>query len=94
MPENSKPYMSWSAGKDSTALLHLVLQEKSDIKVFTEKDDLDFPGEIEYVKRMQKRYNVNLDIVSPEVKLQSILDDYDLLDDIHSRKTDFSQKYF
>ncbi len=92
--KNPACYVSWSGGKDSTAMLHLVISVKKSVKVMTEKDDMDFPGEDEYVEMMTKKYKLDIDIVRPEIKLWDIIGQYDITEDIHSRASDFSQKYF
>lgn len=87
-------YISWSGGKDSTAMLHLILQIMPNIKVMTEKDTMDFPEELEYVQSIKEKYNLNLDIISPDIDLWDVIQNYDILNDIHSRNTKFSQDYF
>jgi len=90
----NNPYISWSAGKDSTAMLFLILENCPDIKIMTEKDDLDYPGEIEYVFRLKEKYNLNLDIINPSVSLWDEIQNYKFDEDMHSRNTDFSNKFF
>ena len=85
---------SWSGGKDSTALVHLATRIKPRLKIMTEKDTMDFPGEEEYVKKIEKKYNLNLDIVSPCVDLWEVVGNYDFTEDIHSSNTQFSKDYF
>lgn len=86
--------VSCSAGKDSTVLMHLVTRLKPDIKVISEKDDLDFPNELEYLYILQEKYNLNLDILIPNANLWDILKNYDFTEDIHSKGTSFSDTYF
>ncbi len=83
-----------SGGKDSTVLMHLCNLLSPGIKMVSEKDDLDYPNEKEYLLELKSRYNLNLDIITPDVNLLDVLKDHDFLSDIHSRGKDFSDKYF
>jgi 3'-phosphoadenosine 5'-phosphosulfate sulfotransferase (PAPS reductase)/FAD synthetase len=88
---------SISTGKDSTVLMHLIWKQKKDIKFVSEKDDMDFPEEMPYLKNLEKKYSLNLDIISPNVKLWDVILDsekYDITEDIHSRNTAFSTDFF
>lgn len=91
---DNKPHVSISGGKDSTVLMHLVWSIKPDIKFVSEKDDMDFPEEMGYMEGLRERYNLNLDIISPPVKLWDVITNHDFLEDIHSKGTSFSDKYF
>ena len=94
LSDHPKSYVGWSAGKDSTAMLHLVWMLCPGIRVMTEKDDMDFPEELCYVRMMLKKYNLNLDVISPDISLWDVVKEYDITEDIHSRGTDFSERYF
>jgi 3'-phosphoadenosine 5'-phosphosulfate sulfotransferase (PAPS reductase)/FAD synthetase len=85
--------VNWSGGKDSTVLAHLV-NSIAKTKVLSEKDDMDFPNELEYVKSTAALYGWDLDIITPDVKLWDIIKEHDFTEDIHSSGTDFSDKYF
>jgi 3'-phosphoadenosine 5'-phosphosulfate sulfotransferase (PAPS reductase)/FAD synthetase len=89
-----KSYISWSCGKDSTAMMHLILSLNKDIKVVSEKDDMDFPEEKEYLNEMVKLYNIDIDVISPDVNLWDIIINHNIVEDIHSKGVDFSDKYF
>lgn len=88
-----KTVVNWSGGKDSTAMVHLVNSIKP-VKVVSEKDDMDFPGEIDYVKDVAKKFGWYIDIVSPAVNLWDIVQDHEITEDIHSSNTAFSSDYF
>lgn len=47
-----KPYVSFSGGKDSTVVLHLVSKFDKTIPVFTQMDDLDYPNKREHCQRV------------------------------------------
>ena len=87
--------ISWSAGKDSTAMAHLCAScgVREAISV---KDDLDFPGEEEYIIRYAKEWGISLEILRPPFSLQEWLSKCgaEAGDDLHSRATAFSQEGF
>jgi phosphoadenosine phosphosulfate reductase len=89
-----KSYVSVSGGKDSTAMMHLVWQTDASVAVMSEKDDMDFPGELEYMHKLQQLYNLNLTIIQPDVSLWDIVKKFDFTEDIHSRGTEFSDEFF
>lgn len=94
LSEHPESYVSWSTGKDSTALLHLALSVKPAIKVMSEKDDMDYPEEMEYLEMMREKYKLNLDVISPAEFIWNQISKFDVANDIHSRNTDFSAVYF
>lgn len=83
-----------SGGKDSMAMAHLVNLIRPGIKMVSEKDDLDFPGEIEYLNNVKSSFKWNLEIISPDVSLWENLKSFDLREDMHSKGTNFSETYF
>lgn len=89
-----KVYCSISGGKDSTAMAHLVWKLAPGMKFVSEKDDMDFPGEREYLESLAREYQWNMDILTPSVKLWDIVMGYDVTEDIHSKGTSFSDEYF
>ena len=89
----------WSCGKDSTALLHLVCVELgARVRVYAEKDDLDYPGELDYAHRLARQWDLDLEILSPPVSpAQWIADNgHELQDcsDVHSRAAGLSKACF
>jgi 3'-phosphoadenosine 5'-phosphosulfate sulfotransferase (PAPS reductase)/FAD synthetase len=98
-------YLTWSAGKDSTALVHLVLvvaQEQGHPypRILAIKDDCDYPGEEAYLRHWAKAWGVEdrLDIRRPAESLQQWLalggDMRDPSDELHARGTPFSDQNF
>lgn len=85
-------YVAWSGGKDSTVLAHLCNAMNPGISVWSEKDDCDFPGELEYIKETAMMYGWDLDITYLE--LWDKIAQYNICEDIHSRGTALSDKYF
>lgn len=65
-----RPCVSWSGGKDSTCMTHLVCVEmglRDRVTVLSEKDDLDYPGEEQYVRDTAAAWGLRLQIVRPPV---------------------------
>ncbi len=87
-------YVACSAGKDSTVLAHMVNLLSPGIEIWSEKDEMDFPGEREYIENLAKTHDWNLNIVSPDVNLWDEIQKIDVCEDLHSRGTDFSDKFF
>lgn len=57
----------WSAGKDSTAMAHLAIRIDPTLELVSEKDDLDFPGERQYIERLAARWGARLTVLEPQV---------------------------
>lgn len=89
--------VSWSAGKDSTVLTHLVCVDRGwKCRVYSEKDDLDYPGEREYVERLAREWGLDLEIVSPDFSLKQWMSEHckSAGDDVHSRRSELSKASF
>lgn len=86
-------YLTWSGGKDSTAMV-LLASRLGVVRVMSVKDDLDFPGEREYVEVLAEQWGVALDIVEPTVSLQALLSETFAGDDIHGRGAKLSKAGF
>lgn len=96
------PQVSWSAGKDSTAMAHLVTVGcgARDVELFCQKDDLDFPGEEAYVRELAATWGAtNLRVVRPtfsalEFVRKEARRGQHLGDDIHGRGAALSKAVF
>lgn len=89
----------WSAGKDSTALTHLVCVDAGmRVTVYSEKDDLDYPGEEEYLTRLAAEWGVDLRIIRPAVSPAGWMAEHGRelqgSDDLHSRAAGLSKECF
>ena len=62
-----RPAVYWSGGKDSTAMAAIVLSIDPGVQLVSEKDDLDFPGEEQYVIGLAKRWQARLEILRPAI---------------------------
>jgi 3'-phosphoadenosine 5'-phosphosulfate sulfotransferase (PAPS reductase)/FAD synthetase len=87
-----------SGGKDSAALGHLVASVDSRCEWISEKDDLDYPGESEYVTGLAEQAGAPLTIVSPGfsvwAKFAEMAGTFGAWADIHGRATEFSADSF
>lgn len=90
----SDAYVSLSAGKDSTAMAHLVWSIDPTIKMMSQKDSLDFPTELDYLNTLKTDYGFDLTVITPNVNLWEVIKTTDFLNDVHSRGTEFSDSYF
>jgi phosphoadenosine phosphosulfate reductase len=54
-----RPYVSFSGGKDSTVLLHLVRQQKPDIEAAFFDSGAEFPDTIAFVERMAEEIDIH-----------------------------------
>lgn len=64
----SSPMVSWSGGKDSSALAHMLrVRIGAGVLALSEKDDLDYTGEEDYVRSLAAAWDLNLEIVRPPV---------------------------
>lgn len=88
----------WSAGKDSTCLAHLVVQEMGlrHVELVSEKDDLDYPGEEAYVERLAAEWGAKLRILRPDVSALGWVREHMVghADEIHSRSAGLSKAVF
>lgn len=88
----------WSGGKDSTCLARLVLGLDSSVTLVSEKDELDYPGELEYVHKWAEKWSAKLEVITPEVSpAQWIADHASELGastDLHSRAAGLSKACF
>lgn len=91
--------LSWSGGKDSTVMVHLVcVRAGARIAVFSEKDDLDYPGEEDYVRALGASWDLDLRIVRPPVSPRAWVSAHAAGmhpgDDIHGRSAGLSKACF
>jgi 3'-phosphoadenosine 5'-phosphosulfate sulfotransferase (PAPS reductase)/FAD synthetase len=96
---SERPCVMWSGGKDSTVLAHLVCVEMGwSVAVASEKDDLDYPGEREYVEKLARDWDVDLTILTPMVSPGQWIADHaaelSADDDMHSRAAGLSKACF
>lgn len=83
-----------SCGKDSTALA--LLLEGSGVKAMSVKDDLDYPGEQDYLRALVGRASLEVDVLTPRERLRDFLrrERVSLVNDLHSRAAELSAQHF
>lgn len=89
----------WSGGKDSTAMTHLVCVEGGyRPSVASEKDDLDFPGEEDYVTGLAAAWRVDLTILRPQTSALEWVKRHGPTmrgdENVHSRRSELSALCF
>lgn len=89
----------WSGGKDSTALAHLVSAETAGtVPLVSEKDDLDYPGEVAYVTALAAAWGASLTILTPALSPAAWVAEHghelDGGDDMHGRAAALSRACF
>lgn len=99
LAKSRSPMLSYSGGKDSTAMTHLVAVEMgARVHVVSEKDDLDYPGEEAYVAELAARWRLDIEIVRPPVSPTAwLLERRGALsagEDVHSRSAGLSKACF
>lgn len=89
----------WSGGKDSTAMVHLVcVGLGARVPVFSEKDDLDYPGELEYVQGLGAQWGLDLRVVAPPMSPRAWMaangHALGAYEDLHGRSAGLSKECF
>lgn len=81
-----------SGGKDSTALALLA----PSLPAVSVKDDLDYPGEVEYLRALVARTGHALRVLTPPTSLVSFLRETrpSLVEDLHGRAAELSARWF
>lgn len=85
-----------SGGKDSTAMALLCREHGFHARGMSVKDDLDYPGERDYLAALCTHAALELDIIGPPISLVAWLRDSSacLVEDLHSRTADLSRRWF
>lgn len=80
--EIAKPYAAISFGKDSMVMAHLLIQHMPDIPmVWSDRgEEAELPETYAYINEVKKKYNLNLEIVKPEISQFEIYRRYGLPD--------------
>jgi 3'-phosphoadenosine 5'-phosphosulfate sulfotransferase (PAPS reductase)/FAD synthetase len=90
-----------SGGKDSVTMTHLARVGMGlDLPCISEKDDMDYPGEREYLLKLAEAWKLNLEIVSPSISMKALITELfskekiNHISDVHGRTSAFSKEYF
>ena len=74
--------LSWSGGKDSTAMVHLVRSIAPDISIITQFDDCDWPEKRPYIERICKAQGWQIYEVWPEISVWDAITGVDLTGEV------------
>jgi len=58
--------VGWSGGRCSTAVLHMALQQKPDIKVIFNDTGVEFPETYRFVEKLKEEWSLNLIVAKPK----------------------------
>jgi len=87
-----------SGGKDSTALASVVAGVAPGVQLASEKDDMDYPGEREYVEHLAARLGCPIDIITPPVSPREVIArmgaEVGAMGDWHGRAAELSRVCF
>lgn len=72
----SNPSLAFSAGKDSTVLLHLVRQHKPDMHVIYGNTGIEFPECIKFARRLRDEWQLNYHEARPDVTFWWVVENY------------------
>ncbi len=88
--------LSWSAGKDSTALAGIAAASGYPLRAIAEKDDLDYPGEEVYLQKLGAFFGHTVEVLRPSISLLAWLAEQkiDLSNDLHSQAASLSREHF
>lgn len=79
-------------------MAHLALGVCPNLELISEKDDLDFPGEVQYVEGLAQQWGARLTIVTPDVSPAEWMREHGASlapgDDIHGRAAALSKACF
>lgn len=91
-------YLSWSAGKDSTALAALLASMglAEGRLAMSLKDDLDFPREEAYLRALSRRWGFDLRLITPETSIIPWLLErrINVTRDLHTRASEYAKEVF
>jgi 3'-phosphoadenosine 5'-phosphosulfate sulfotransferase (PAPS reductase)/FAD synthetase len=72
----TNPSCAFSAGKDSTVLLHLLLQYRPDIHVIYGNTGIEFPECVKFARFLKKEWNLNFHEAKPQINFWQIVKEY------------------
>lgn len=76
----NNPYAAISFGKDSMVMLHMLIQHRPNIPmVWSDRgEEAELPATYPFVEQVKRRYNINLQIIKPEMSIFEIYRRYGL----------------
>lgn len=73
LANSQQPAVMSSFGKDSMAVLHMVLQHKPDIQVLWNNTLVEFPSTIKLARKVTRDWNLNLVVARPETTFWEVV---------------------
>lgn len=67
--ESDNYCLSWSTGKDSTAMTHLARSIDSSLPILIQFDDCDWPEKMEYAERIKQKHGFDYMAVEPDFSI-------------------------
>jgi 3'-phosphoadenosine 5'-phosphosulfate sulfotransferase (PAPS reductase)/FAD synthetase len=93
--EKGNGVISWSSGKDSTAMTHLIKSISPEIPIIIQFDDCDWPEKKLYVERVSQTQNWNYHVAEPDFSVWGKSFEYKIGDEnICSQNHIFTQESF
>jgi 3'-phosphoadenosine 5'-phosphosulfate sulfotransferase (PAPS reductase)/FAD synthetase len=71
-----RPVVAWSGGKDSTALLYLVLREEPKIDVVWVNTGVEYPECVKFIRQLASNWTINIHIAKPATTFWKVVDKY------------------
>jgi len=76
LAKSEMPSLAFSAGKDSTVLLHMIRQHKPDILTIYGNTTIEFPECVKFARRLRDEWNLNYYEARPDVTFWWVVEQY------------------
>lgn len=74
--EHKHPIVAWSGGRDSTAMLSLILRQNPNVDVAWVNTGVEFPECVKFIKHITNDWGINLHVAKPEGVFWEITEKY------------------
>ena len=76
LPELRRPSVAFSAGKDSTVLLHLLREYRPDIITIYGNTTIEFPECVKFARELKEQWQLNYHEARPDVSFWWVVEEY------------------
>lgn len=86
-----------SFGKDSMAMVALLIELGCRSEVFCHRDDMDFPGSLEHTRTVASAWGIDATILTPSFSVRAWIDEhapFDSYEDLHGRSGEMARRAF